>query len=151
MAENWLHVAGTVRPGYGVASGCGHDPRYPEGTLALQWPHFVKKGLPLDGLCRATLNIDIAPRHFSLTGRDWCFPLVNWSPYIPPETFSFSRCRLRWQSSWHDALIYYPHPETKPEHFQSDTLVEVLAPRLDAIRYGSPVELALNPAHVRLS
>ncbi len=145
MTNQWQRVAGTVIPGYGVASGCGNDPRYPAGTLALQWPHFVARGLPLEGLHRGTLNIDIAPRRFKLTGGDWCFPGVDWSAYIPPETFSFSRCRLIWRGTTHEALIYYPHPETKPEHFQRDSVIEVLAPWIDGLGYGSTVELDLSP------
>ncbi|QYY35690.1 hypothetical protein [Ruficoccus sp. ZRK36] len=145
MENQWQRISGTVAPGYGVASGQGHDPRYPEGTLAMQWPIFAELGLPLEGIFRGTLNIDISPRRFELTGRDWHFPLVKWSPHIGPETFSFSRCRVHWQGQVHDALIYYPHPETKPEHFQSDSTLEVLAPRLEGISYGSTVELDVKP------
>ena len=33
-------ISGKIVKGHGVASGRARDPRFPEGTLALQWPIF---------------------------------------------------------------------------------------------------------------
>ena len=38
-------------------------------------------------------------------------------------------------------LIYFPHPETKERHFQSDTTVEVLAPYVEGLAPGAAVTL----------
>jgi len=59
--------------------------------------------------------------------------------HAPPEDFSFKRCRLNGV----DALIYYPHPDTKPDHHQSPDVVEVLAPKMETIVYGSKVVLEI--------
>ena len=37
-------ISGQIVEGHGVASGRAGDPRFPEGTLALQWPIFEKNG-----------------------------------------------------------------------------------------------------------
>ena len=47
--------------------------------------------------------------------------------------------------------IYYPHPETKPEHFQPDDVLEViLAEFQDNLSYGDKVELEVDESLVRL-
>ncbi|CAL6080542.1 Conserved_hypothetical protein [Hexamita inflata] len=38
-----------------------------------------------------------------------------------------------------EGLIYWPHPETKPFHFQDSKVVEVLAVFNDKIKYGDEV------------
>ena len=30
-------------------------------------------------------------------------------------------------------LIYWPHPETKPEHFQDPHVVEIMAPKIQGL------------------
>ena len=54
-------ISGKIVKGHGVASGRARDPRFPEGTLALQWPIFEINGLNLDGYYRATINISVFP------------------------------------------------------------------------------------------
>lgn len=146
-----LKIKGTVRQGYGVASGRGDNPPYPGGTIAMQAPHFAELGLDLSPYFPGTLNVDISPLAFSLNGGDYHFPLVRWTDRIPPETFSFSCCRLSWKTMTVDALIYYPHPETKVEHYQSHSLMEILAPKIKGITAGDSVEVAVNDAHIALA
>ncbi len=43
-----ISIEAKVISGYGVASGKGNDPRYPEGTLLLQMPFFKERGLNLE-------------------------------------------------------------------------------------------------------
>ena len=47
--------------------------------------------------------------------------------------------------------VYYPHPETKKDHFQSRSTVEVLAPYIEGIKYGNVVEITLDQAEIKIS
>ena len=49
-----------------------------------------------------------------------------------------------------DGLVYYPHPDTKPDHFQDETTVEVLAPFIDDLATGATVELELRSNEVAI-
>lgn len=125
--------------GYGVASGASRDPRFPGGTLSLQWPLFRELGLDLEGYHPGTVNVDISPRQFAVHDADHRFEQLRWSDSVPAETFSFCRCRLRHGDDEYPAWIYYPHPETKPDHFHSASIMEVLAPFVADLNYGDKV------------
>ena len=47
-----------------------------------------------------------------------------------------------------DGYVYYPHPDTKPRHFQPPSVIEVIAPLIEGIAYGSPVRLEVDPSEV---
>lgn len=146
----WEQVSGIVIPGHGVASGQGGDPRFPGGTIRLQRPAFAQRGLDLDGFFPGTVNISIRPYHYRVRRARHTFTNVKWKPDAPPEDFSFFDCRLMLTGltpapeDWHRGLIYYPHPETKPEHFQDEATLELLLPPLAGIAYGLAVELAVD-------
>jgi hypothetical protein len=38
-------------------------------------------------------------------------------------------------------LIYFPHPETKPEHFQKPDVLELLLPHVEGLQYGTELTL----------
>lgn len=142
MTDLSLHVHGVVVAGHGAASGASG--RYPGGTLALQIPHFLARGLDLRAYHRGTINVDIAPlrfvpKHPLVTVRD-----VAWTDRIPPETFSFFSCELEHAGRRHAGLVYYPHPETKVEHFQSESIVEVVTEHVAGLAEGDPVTLLLS-------
>jgi hypothetical protein len=139
---NWQRVSGTIMRGHRVASGLNGDVRFPGGTLAMQRSYFAALGLDLAGMHAGTLNVSIAPPRYELRQPRWTFPLVKWHPTEPAETFSFVAARLeaprgREVSGW----IYYPHPETKPEHFQSPDVLEVLMPFVEGLEYGTALSL----------
>ncbi len=50
-------ISGKIVKGHGVACGRAGDPRFTEGTLALQWPIFEMNCLYFDGYYRAPINI----------------------------------------------------------------------------------------------
>ena len=136
----WQRVSGVVVRGHRVASGLNGDPRFPGGTLRMQGPHFAARGLDLTAMHGGTLNVNIAPARYALRQPRWTFPLVKWHPTEPAETFSFVEARLECVDGaavcgW----IYYPHPETKPEHFQSADVLEVLMPFVEGLEYGARV------------
>lgn len=138
--------------GRGVASGRGGDPRYPDGTLALQAPLFARLGVDLQRFRRGTLNLSVAPFHVRVATPDVTLRQIAWSPHVPPEDFSFVRCRVgRPGAGEHEALVYWPHPDTTPEHHQPPTVVEVLAPDLGDVAAGEAVALTYDPQKLRVT
>lgn len=140
-------VPGVVVTGHGVASGHNRDPRFPGGTIAMQTPHFLAAGVDLTGLHPATVNLSIAPMRLVIVAPPVSLRAVRWHPVEPAEDFTFIDCRIGHDADHLvDARIYHPHPETKPEHHQPDTVVEVLAPLLDGVAAGVEMWLAVEPA-----
>jgi hypothetical protein len=134
-------VTGLVRQGYRVASGLTTSSPYPAGTIALQIPHFLALGLDLRDCYPGTLNIDIAPDRLEILQAAHCFENVLWLEGFGRETFSFCHCTVQFAQQHYEGWIYYPHPETKIDHAQPATLVEVLAPQIPGISYGDHVLL----------
>jgi len=145
-------IEATVVRGHGVASGAGGDPRFPAGTLRLQFPLFARHGLDLSGLHPGTINLDLSPASFEILRPKLTLTNIHWHPHCPPETFSFFDCRLGQPGVETDiaALIYYPHPETKPEHFQASTVLEILAPKLEGLTYGQKLGIEPDPSQLRI-
>lgn len=141
---NLIQLKGTIVRGYGVASGRAVDTPFPGGTIDLQRPYFMQRGLDLSNMFGGTLNVSIAPRTFCMVNPSITFTGVNWSPLIPPEDFSFSPCTIKHGEHTVSGLVYYPHPATKKQHFQDASCVEVLAPFLQGAQYGDPVLLSLD-------
>jgi hypothetical protein len=146
-----LKVAGVIVPGHRVASGQAPESPYPQGTIAMQLPHFQRQGLDLSALFLGTLNISIAPWVPRLAAPELTFAHLKWSPDHPAETFSFSACQIEVEGQSYSGWIYYPHPETKPAHFQPVTTLEVLAPWIAGLSYGRAVHLWLKPEAFHLS
>ena len=94
----------------------------------MQLPCFAERGLDLSPFWLGTLNVDIAPARFEISKASLTFRAVKWHPSEPAEDFSFFECRVSLVGSEVsvDGWIYYPHPETKPEHEQPDSVLEVL-------------------------
>lgn len=151
-------LSGKVVEGHRVASGQNADPKFPGGTLAMQLPHFQERGLDLSDYHLATLNLSVAPLTIDCVWQNSLatFRDVRWHPTEPAEDFSFFPVAIRRQgegdTSWIDGLIYYPHPDTKPAHFQPEGMIEILAERfLASLGYGDRIELAVNPKQVHVS
>lgn len=145
---------GHLVAGHGVASGQATDSPYPAGTIALQAPLFREQGIDLSPYRFATLNLDFAPGEWRLRDPDHRVEQLCWTDRHPPETFSFWRCRLRRPerdpAAELPALIYHPHPQTKRAHHQRPSLLEVLAPPLEAVSPGERFALELDPRRCRL-
>ena len=142
-------VPGTVVRGHGVASGRAGDPRFPGGTVAMQIPFFRALGLDLSGFHPGTMNVDCAPRSFRPGPGALLFERVKWHPEMPAETFSFARATFIRGGERFPAWIYWPHPETKPEHFQPGGVAEVIAPRVPGLAYGDRVLLETTSDQAR--
>ncbi|WP_348251232.1 hypothetical protein [Leptolyngbya subtilissima] len=114
----------------------------------MQMPFFAALGLDLTEYFKGTLNISINPRTFQLTDPELTFRQVEWTDRHPPEDFSFSRCRVLFQTSTYNSWIYYPHPETKKRNFQNPSIIEIIAPPIPNIKYGDRVKIEYNPLEV---
>ncbi len=144
---------GRLVSGHGVASGQASDSPYPAGTIALQAPLFAKRGLDLSAYQFATLNLDFSPGEWRLADPDHRVEELVWTDRHPPETFSFWQCQLQPASGVippMQALIYYPHPETKQAHHQPPSLLELLAPPLGLLSPGESFDVWVDPRRCRL-
>ena len=148
MSGEWVVVSGIIIKGHHVASQPSTE--YPYPTLEKQKPYFKERGLDLDRFHLGTLNISIAPLKFEMVKPEYTFPLVAWTDLHPPETFSFSPCKVRFPGQEYEGMVYYPHPETKIRHFQDPSMIEVMAQEIAGIGYGSRVELVLDPQQIRI-
>ena len=148
MNSDWLSVPGAVARGYRVASGPSKE--YPYGALERQRPLFKARGLDLEAYFNGTLNIDLRPFHFEMVKPEFTFERVAWTDLHPPETFSFSRCRVVFRGGEYNGWVYYPHPETKRRHFQDASLLEVIAEPIPEISYGDAVTVRVNPQEIAI-
>jgi len=148
MTTPWLSLRGILVQGYRVASSPSKD--YPYGALDRQKPLFKLRGLDLSGYFNGTLNIDIRPHTFKLIKPEFTFHNVEWTDLHPPEHFSFSRCKVIYQSFEYEGWVYYPHPETKLRHHQNPSLLEVIAHPIPQIRYGNEMEVLLNSEEIEV-
>jgi hypothetical protein len=147
---NWKRIRGTIREGYRVASGLAEDGPYPEGTIEMQTPFFLERGLDLRPYHAATIGVSCAPATFSIDEPEYTFRAVKWSPGHNAEDFSFSRCRVVFEGKTCDGLVYYPHPETKIGHHHDESTLEVIAPFIDGVRYGAGIELEINTEEIKI-
>ena len=142
-------VSARVVEGYRVASGLNANPRFPGGTLRMQLPHFLALGLDLRAFYLGTLNVSIAPLNYRVVQARHTFTQVKWHPTEPAEDFSFFDVRLiRPGSAPVAGLIYFPHPETKPEHFQQPDVLDLLLPMVPGLHYGQDLTLAIPAAQM---
>ena len=125
-------LTGILMRGHQVASRPSKD--YPYSSLEKQKPYFKALGLDLYEYFNGTLNISIAPLRFDMIRPDFTFELVEWTDLHPPETFSFSRCKVYFKNREYIGWVYYPHPETKKTHFQNSSLIEVITYEIPEIQ-----------------
>ncbi len=127
--------------GHGVASGKCQDPRFPQGSVALQFPFFEKNGLDTKSLYTGTLNLDIFPHSYILLNPTFQFNRVKWTSYLPAENFSFFACQLQLSEvhgeQQYTCYVYWPHPSTKPAFHQPPSVLEVIAPFIPNLDYGN--------------
>ena len=128
--------------GHQVASRPSKD--YPYSSLEKQKPFFKALGLDLQKYFTGTLNISIAPFEFEMVKPEHTFELVEWTDLHPPETFSFSRCKVIFKGVEYTGWVYYPHPETKKTHFQNASLLEVITYEIPDIQYGDRVDIEIK-------
>jgi hypothetical protein len=137
-------IIGRLVEGHRVASGLNGNPRFPGGTLRMQIPHFLALGLDLRSFHLGTLNVSIAPLCYRVVKARHTFTNVKWHPTEPAEDFSFFDVRvIRPDESPIAGFIYFPHPDTKPEHFQQPDVLELLLPFVKGLHYGMELSLEI--------
>jgi hypothetical protein len=141
-------IPGILVRGHQVASRPSKD--YPYSTLEKQKPIFKRLGLDLSEYFNGTLNISIAPLIYEMAAPEFTFELVEWTDLHPPETFSFSRCKVIFNERTYPGWVYYPHPETKKNHFQNPSLLEVIAAEIPGIQYGDALAVEIDTDKIRL-
>jgi hypothetical protein len=143
-AEDKQIITVRVIEGHRVASGLNGNPRFPGGTLRMQVPHFAALGLDLSAFYLGTVNVSIAPLRYSVVKARHAFSNVKWHPTEPAEDFSFfdTRVMLLDEPSV-EGFIYFPHPDTKPEHFQQPDVLELLLPFVEGLCYGTELSLEI--------
>lgn len=140
----YMKIRGEIKSGYGVASGKSKDGKYPEGTLRLQFKHFLERNLDLSPYFMGTINLDISPYTYEIKEPKFFFENINWTDLIPPENFYFFDVSLHFEQRIYDGLIYMPDPKTKEEHVQKPTVLELLLPKVDGLHYGHLVDVEIN-------
>ncbi|MES2571960.1 MAG: hypothetical protein V4710_18140 [Verrucomicrobiota bacterium] len=141
---SWQTVTARVVPGHRVASGLNANPRFPGGTLRMQAPFFLALGFDLGAYHGGTINVSIAPCRYRVVQAPVTFAKVKWHPSEPAEDFSFFDLRLlRPNVPPVSGKIYYPHPDTKPEHFQQPDVLELLLPFVEGLHYGDELQLSV--------
>ena len=144
MSADWQIVPALVVRGHTVASGGNGNPHYPGGTLRMQAAHFRERGLDLAAYHGGTLNVSIAPARYRVVRARHTFRAVKWHPVDAAEDFSFFDVRVQRDDAPPVAgLIYHPHPETKPKHFQQPDVLELLLPFIEGATYGAELRLAV--------
>lgn len=123
---------------------------YPYSSLEKQKPYFKALGLDLYEYFNGTLNISIAPLEFKMIHPHFTFERVEWTDLHPPETFSFSRCKVFFKGVEYSGWVYYPHPETKKTHFQNPSLIEVITYEIPEIQYGDGIEIEVDPDEISI-
>jgi len=140
----YIKVNGEIKSGHGVASGKLKDERYPEGTLKQQFKYFLEKGLDLSNYFMGTINLDIAPYTYEIKEPKYFFKNIDWSVYISPENFYFFDVLLYFKDKTYEGVIYMPDPETKEDHMQKSTILELILPKINGLEYGDVVEIKIN-------
>jgi hypothetical protein len=139
-------IPAVIVQGHRVASGLNGNPRFPGGTLRMQSPFFKDLGLDLSHYHLGTLNVSIEPLKYRVVKPKLMFCSLKWHPSEPAEDFSFFDVVLHHEGTSPVAgLIYFPHPATKPEHFQKPDVLELLLPWSEGLTYGARITLDVSP------
>ncbi|WP_068546357.1 hypothetical protein [Thalassotalea crassostreae] len=149
-SSSLTQVTGKVVKGFQVASGRSNNTPFQAGTVKLQKPFFKALGLDLESYFMATINLTTANLHINIKKPDYLFTDIKWHKDIAAETFSFCACVLEYKGKQYEALFYYPHLETKPDHFQPPCTIEIISPYIESLRYGSDLGLILNNENVKI-
>jgi hypothetical protein len=150
--SNWVRVNGIVKHGHGVASGRSGDPRFPNGTIAMQKPIFKERGLDLERYFPGTINVSIDPCKYAIVRAKYTFRDIRWTSAAPSEDFSFFDCRLFLNNGINLAgLIYYPHPDTKSAHFQAPDILEIMTEFIQGLEYGDKLIVEMDRMQIDIS
>ena len=146
---------GVVTQGHRVASGACGDPRFPQGTIALQLPLLRARIADFDSYLggpahAGTVNVRFAGHTVELLAPEIVVRELPWTPVFGPETFFLSYAEAEVGGRRYPVFLYIPDPAAKPDHPAAPDVVELLGPTMPGLSYGSPVRLHHSPAAFRL-
>lgn len=151
MEYTWQKIPARIIEGHRVASGLNGNPYFPGGTLKMQQPVFQELGLDLSVYYPGTLNVSVAPLQYRVVQPKMTFHNVKWHPVDPSEDFSFFDARItRKGESMVEGFVYHPHPDTKPKHFQTPDVLELLFPLMEGLDYGMEITLEIPAEQLSL-
>lgn len=136
-------MSGRVIQGHRVASGLAEDCPWPGGSVRRQLPLMALHGVPVDDLFAGTLNI--ALDRPAIPWPDWAaFDFIlDWRPPDNPTHFRLHPLMLRVAGETTRGWSYrkqYP-PGYQSRDPQPDNVIEVLAPKMAHVSYGTPLQL----------
>lgn len=140
-----------VTQGHQVASGMANNSPFPDGTINLQTPYFKALGLDLAPYFKGTINAQFNCNSIELLKWDLELTNVHWLPNHPSEDFLFAYSEISYKEKRFPAIIYQPRLETKLGHFQPTNTLELLAPKIEGITYGSKATLEIPTQYLSLS
>ncbi|NQY37680.1 MAG: hypothetical protein HRT37_22530 [Alteromonadaceae bacterium] len=141
-----------VVSGHQVASGNATDSPYPQGTIKLQQPHFLKLGLDLTSFYPATINAKFECFDLKLIHWHYEFKGIKWVDNYPCEDFRFAKCIIHSKSysksdsktESYPAYIYQPVIATKIGHFQDKNVLEIISVKINELEYGDQYILEIE-------
>jgi len=143
-------IPATIVQGHRVASGLNGNPLFPGGTMRMQVPFFKERGLDLSRFHLGTLNVSTAPLCYEVVQARHTFRDLKWHPTEPAEDFSFFDVVVhRDDGPAVEGFIYFPHPDTKPTHFQKPDVLELLLPWTEGLGYGTRIHLDVPAGQMR--
>ncbi|GEP43663.1 hypothetical protein [Brevifollis gellanilyticus] len=116
----------------------------------MQLPFFLERGLDLSGFYLGTLNVSIAPMRYRVGEARHTPREVKWHPTEPAEDFSFFDVVVHREGEAPVAgFVYFPHPDTKPTHFQKADVLELLLPWTEGLGYGTRIGMEVPEGQMR--
>jgi hypothetical protein len=153
---HFTKIKAPIVAGHRIASGTSlKDRRFPAGSIAMQAPFFKQQGLDLEAyfggdFFKGTVNVSVAPLVREIASPEYFMRSIKWTGLFPPENFYLSPAELTFRNKTYKGMLYIPDPATKPDHFNPATVIDVIAPYIEGIAYGTEVEFGYNPAAIRL-
>lgn len=93
---------------------------------------------------------DIAPNNYKTGKAKHFFEGIAWSDHIPPEKFYFFEATLIHNNKRYDGLVYMPDPETKVDHEQLATVLELILPPIEDITTDDLITLEINEVSLKI-
>ena len=148
-------VEGIVSQGYRIASGLnkegvpGPNGEILTDSFVRQRPFFEKEIPELKNVWTGTINIDIAPRICRMTKLDHEVT-CEWHPGITEIFGIVEDVAITYRGKRYEpAFIYYPLPSKI--HTPRDSVIEVLAPKIDGLAYGDEISIEVSPEKLTIA
>ena len=110
------------------------------GTISKQRKFFVSAGVKrAESWHAGTINLDISPKEFEILKSDYTVT-AEWSPGTV-ETFWLVNITLEHKERTYPAYIYYPCQSDVKAH--PDTLIEIVAEKIEDLNYGDLVTIKI--------